>query len=436
MILVPVFAPQTSLAMLRFSSFLFFLWIGISLSKAQGLNQDLGLPLWQGSSLWVEDAASVARRLKIPGGSNEQTGHFKKNFEADTKIFGVRAYTIEIYSEKSKVGRVNIGLINRADLFNEVMQEAKASGKSLSEAQAFVELEKRMLRDAPTDFATLTANIARRLGRPNIKDEPQEKIWDWSGHLLAAERTPTAITLKISSPEKARLADVTDPARAAMNAAAKSRDSVKRRPNGDVVISGIPPISQGPRGFCVPASWEKLIRFNGLDLDVYQLADRGGTDVQGTMLAPFAAKMATLLEPKGFLVQFPAKGPPTMDVLRNHIDAGRPVLWGMDSRQFPAWVARSVKRTTRLPTAPPATPPPDPAPHALLIIGYNAGFQEVALSDSTELGARFPEIWISMADVQASDMGQDLVVLTPKTTSTSGTSGNSSPTGHSTKRWY
>lgn len=421
---------------LRLFPLFLLLSLAISFAKAQGLNQELGLPLWRGSNLWVEDAATLARRLNIPGGSNEQTGHFKKNFDPDTRLFGVRAYTVEIYAERGKVARINIGLINRADLFNEVMGEAKASGKTLSEAQALVEMEKRMLREAPTDFAKLTANLARRLGRPNVKDEPQEKIWDWSGHLLTAERTPNAVTLKISPPEKARLADVTDPARAALNAAVKGRDSVKRRPNGDVVISGIPPISQGPRGFCVPASWEKLIRFNGLDLDVYQLADRGGTDVQGTLLAPFAAKMATLLEPKGFLVQFPAKGPPNLEFVRGHIDAGRPILWGMDARQFPAWVARSVKRTTRLPPAQPATPPPQPAPHALLIIGYNVGFQELALSDSTELGSRFPEIWISLADVQAADLGQELVVLAPKIAPSSGPGGTGTPTGHPTKRWY
>ncbi|MFQ3671362.1 MAG: hypothetical protein SNJ84_07870, partial [Verrucomicrobiia bacterium] len=387
---------------------------------AQGLNQELGLPLWQGSNLWTENAAAVARRLDIPGGANDQSGHFKKDFNGDVTVFGVRAYTIELYADRGKIDRIHIGLINRADLFNDIMRQARAQGQELSEAKALVEMERRMQRDAPADFNTLVTNLSRRLGLPNVKDEPQEKIWDWSGHLLAAERTPTAVTLRISSTEKSRAASNTDPARAAMNAAAKSRDAVKRRPNGDVVISGIPPISQGPRGFCVPASWEKLIRFNGLDLDVYQLAERGGSDVQGTLLAPFAAKMATLLEPKGFQVQFLAKGPPTLDLIRAQIDAGRPLLWGMDSRAFPSWVARSAKRTNRLGADTPASIPPEPAPHALLIIGYNAGFQEIALSDSTELGARFPEIWITLADAQKADMGQELVVLLPGSTAASG----------------
>ncbi len=420
----------------RFSALGLATFLGITGAWSQGLNRELGLPLWQGTSLWAEDAATVAKRLNIPGGVNEKAGHFKKDLGPKDQIFGVRAYSIELYADRGKVDRINVGLINRADLFNEIMREARSSGKELSEAQALVELEKRMQRDAPADFTSLTANIARRLGLPTVKDEPEVKVWDWSGHLLTAERTSTAVTLKITPTEKSRAAGVSDPARAGLNAAVHGRDSVKRRPNGDVVISGIPPISQGARGFCVPASWEKLIRFNGLDLDVYQLADRGGTDVQGTLLAPFAAKMATMLEPKGFQVQFPAKGPPTLDMLRSQIDAGRPVLWGMDSRQFPAWVARSVKRTTRLPAPTPGTLPPDPAPHALLIIGYNAGFQEIALSDSTELGARFPEIWITLADAQAADMGQELVVLTPATTSGPGSGASPVRTGHPTKRWY
>lgn len=412
-------------------------WRLLTLSLwAQGLNQELGLPLWTGNSLWMEEARAVASRLDIPGGANEGTGHFKRDFGPSTRVFGVRAYTIEVYAERGKVDRVNIGLINRADLFNELMRGARAAGQELSEAQAMVETEKRMQREAPSDFAMLTGNIARRLGMPNVKDEPREKVWDWAGHRLVAEHSATAVTLKISSTEKARATAALDPARAAAKAAAKARDSVRRRPNGDVVISGIPPISQGPRGFCVPASWEKLIRFNGLDLDVYQLAERGGTNVQGTMLAPFAAQMAALLDPKGFQVQFPAKGPPKLEQIRAQIDAGRPLLWGMDSRQFPVWVARSVRRTTRLPTDALPPPPPEPAPHALLIIGYNAGFREVALSDSTELGARFPEIWVTLEDVERADLGQELVVLVPAGDGSAGSGSVPGRQGPAGKRWY
>jgi hypothetical protein len=428
-----------------------FLLIGIgslilqATAHSQGLNREFGMPLWSSSNLWKDSARSAADRLEIRGAANDDVAHFKKELGEKDLVFGTRAYSLEIYSEKGNISRVSIGFINRADVHNEIRRKAEKENKKLSETEVMIELEKIMDRQAPLDFAEVEKKITQRLGHPNVSSESNQKIWDWSGHRFTLERTPSAVTLRLTPSHQAQ-AGAMDPNRSLAAAAAKGRDRVKRRPNGDVVISGIPPISQGPRGFCVPASWEKLLRFNGLDFDVYELAEKGGTQVTGSMLPLFAAKMTPLLEPRGFKVSIVGKGPPTLDMIRAQIDAGRPLIWGLDSHRFPDWLIRSSKRTTKLPNAPAISPKPgEPAeisPHALLIIGYNTGFQEIALSDSTELGASSPEIWISLNDAKQADLDQDLVVVLPGGTSGAGGAGSSGgaipPANASNlnKRWY
>ena len=47
--------------------------------------------------------------------------------------------------------------------------------------------------------------------------------------------------------------------------------------NGDVLIENIPMVDQGPKGYCVPATWERYLRYFDMPADMYLLAIVGGT---------------------------------------------------------------------------------------------------------------------------------------------------------------
>ncbi len=49
-------------------------------------------------------------------------------------------------------------------------------------------------------------------------------------------------------------------------------DRVERRPNGDVVITGVPMVDQGERGYCAVATIARMMLYYGMDTDQHEIA--------------------------------------------------------------------------------------------------------------------------------------------------------------------
>jgi hypothetical protein len=58
--------------------------------------------------------------------------------------------------------------------------------------------------------------------------------------------------------------------------------NVKKSADGDVMVSGIPMVDQGQKGYCVVASVERVGRYFGLQVDQHELAQLANTDEYGT----------------------------------------------------------------------------------------------------------------------------------------------------------
>jgi hypothetical protein len=422
------------------ASFLFasvaMAWVfGCAKSPAEGLNNDMGIPLWSDNYLWDDDIQQTAKRLKLEARGVGLAATYMSQLPEDTKILGVRAFTLHLYPDATgKVRQVVVGFVNRADLEREAHI---GENESVATAQAQMEAEKKFIKMMATDPAIIVKNITRNAGRP--KEEGTKKTWDWSQHVMILNQNSDSLVLNIQQASKggAGPGAPVNPVRAA----AQARFKVERRSNGDVVIEGIPMLSQGSRGYCVPATWEKYLRFLGLGIDVYQLVEQGGTQTSGSQWLPFAARVGARLEPQGFQVKFVEGKATSLNVLKEHIDRGMPLMWAMDAKDLPLWVTRTSQRSGRLekfdrpkkkaPVGPPA------APHALMIIGYNSGFREICLSDSTDLGSNLQEIWITQEDAKEVDSPNPLIVIVPKT----GASQGSQPDGYTPptstgKKWY
>lgn len=54
-----------------------------------------------------------------------------------------------------------------------------------------------------------------------------------------------------------------------------------RYANGDVYIEGVPMVNQGQKGYCVPATISRVLRYYGVDVDMHALALDMETDVGG-----------------------------------------------------------------------------------------------------------------------------------------------------------
>ena len=75
----------------------------------------------------------------------------------------------------------------------------------------------------------------------------------------------------------------------------KLKENVQNRPNGDVVIQGIPMINQGDKGYCVPATCARIMLYYEFDTDEHEMARVMGTTAGGgTSVRSFEANLKKL----------------------------------------------------------------------------------------------------------------------------------------------
>lgn len=103
----------------------------------------------------------------------------------------------------------------------------------------------------------------------------------------AREMTPMGLKLV---PEFVRLEMTPRTAKAASSKTAvepmkgNPKDRVKKLANGDVQIEGIPMVDQGEKGYCFPATAERVLRSYGMRVDQNELAQLAGNKGGGTSL--------------------------------------------------------------------------------------------------------------------------------------------------------
>ena len=108
--------------------------------------------------------------------------------------------------------------------------------------------------------------------------------------------------------------------------------NVTHADNGDVVIDNIPMVNQGPKGYCVPATFERAMRYQGVPADMYLLAVVGGTKPGGgTNTQRLFQEVESTVRRKGRRADDVKVNPLRMRTLKRYLDEGIPVIWQMCS---------------------------------------------------------------------------------------------------------
>lgn len=177
-------------------------------------------------------------------------------------------------------------------------------------------------------------------------------------------------------------------------------------------------VDQGPKGYCVPATLERLLRYSGISADLYELAALGGTEHGGGTHVP------AMMDGLGRTVRQAGRRLENINIkqitpasLARYIDEGRPVLWSLSST--PAFNETADTYTKHRAAIAPSSLPdwareqrragadlrPDVSyGHVCLLIGYNRATGEVAFSDSW--GPAFAERWLPAGAIQAVSQGE------------------------------
>lgn len=387
--------------------------------SAAEVNKALGIPLFGSGSLWEENDALVANRLRWPQESktSREAGYrrYPYTFNSETRVLGARSLCLFLQGIDDKVSRVSILFANKGDVaFFMSPQEAKQQSAKKDQPLAVTENMLKGCREAMRkDRETLESALkglfgdARpaRVGRFATTAEAGQR-WDWKGHtFMLVTPQNEYVALRIVPTTVFDDADSSRKAFAAAKATLSKR--VERRENGDVLITDLPMVDQGRKGYCVPATFERVLRYYGLSEDMNVLAMAGQTDAGGgtSIQAIQSATYAMIRDAGGNITQKNFSG--NIQEIKSAIDAGKPILFcHYSTEEFNKRVNERMEHRVAvtdwgkwlsefLPSLKKSIPlKPDPHySHICLIIGYNEKTREIAISDSW--GPQATERWMT-----------------------------------------
>ena len=379
-----------------------------------GLNGALGVPLFSDTLLWDDVPEAVAKRLRLRTESETPGAESWRVYaRPPLLVLGAPAHMLALRSEDGRLVGFTMMFTNRGDspAFAERTGRAPVSK---AEVQAFQEELRR-------DFGRLRAGLDAALPKTEVEPTPSQRraypgdlaIFTAGEHELVLQALPEQmLTLRVQPTERAAPLRLSDE-----QVRQRMKGRVTKRPNGDVVMDRIPMVDQGPKGYCVPATFERMLRYAGIPADMYELAAQGGTNFGGgTNVSELVEALERTVRRAGRKLEEAKVDTPTTVALARYIDEGRPVLWSMASTpEFNQLAnkysaerpseAGSLKKWAAERKKPPAGLSRDPrAGHLCLLIGYNRTTGELAFSDSW--GPQFAERWLPAAAVQEASYGR------------------------------
>ena len=371
------------------------------------MNTAAGATLWaettdgDPASLWEESADGVAQRLRLP---RESKTAFQSSYrlypKPDYRLFGARPYSIALYAKGDKANEFSIVFANGGDFFTD--RENLVDYHGVADNPKVLDAFAKRLR---SDEATIRQKLTEVLGPPTQGRagarplDYEVRQWEWKDCvILLATPQEKYVMLRIVPKEQAkrermRWADLKE----------LLGQRIIHRENGDVLIGEIPMVDQGPKGYCVPATWERYLRYLDIPADMYVLAQFAGTGLGdgGTNPVGMAAVAESLATGNDLRIDSDIR-PIIFATVKDSIDRGLPFMWvcragGDDEKWISEWTERRKKTdwdewVAFVKSRPPVTQPIPGGGHMRMIVGYNATTREIAISDSW--GEKYIERWM------------------------------------------
>lgn len=391
----------------------------------QQLNDSFGIPLWASDRLWDEDGETVRQRLGlgVESAGDSESSRSSALGRPKELILGEKAEELRVSCNAKLISSVMIMFANKGDSVAGMKPDPRDFNRrdadyrqALQAYEKTVSLLRKRIREAATN---VEAHLRVTLGEPKLSAfgaggavRESVKVWSWQDHaILLSERPGEGVLLRIMPAQEAltkgRAAQI------------KSTDlkqellsHVDHRANGDVVISGIPMVTQGGKGYCVPATCARYLQYLGIPVDEYILAEAAHTAPGGGTGGEIITAMEGVVT-RNHRRLITLTGPLSFSLIGEYINKGMPMIWGMSA------IAPFEK--LGLPPNRMGDRTPDEwhlqlkssreearklakfkyqglSAHWCMIIGYNKLTKEVATSDSWGPGAQ--ERWFPLEAAQ------------------------------------
>ncbi len=379
------------------------------------INTLLGINLLSDARLWDDRPLDIAQRLNWPLESQTATQSSYRSYPpADARILNCRPYSAVLYGGKDHAQHISIVFANKGDF---------PFGLLPSDDEI-----KQMERSIKADQQAIAEALTKQFGEPQRQQfgsgrgiKQLIERWNWNGHaFLLASQDGEFVNLKIMS-----TADADNKGRAEKLSDAALRelttDNIRNRANGDVIIDNIPMVDQGPKGYCVPATFERYLRYMQIPADMYLLAMAGQTEVGGgTSLSRIIESIESYISSQSRSMK-ELREPMKVRTVQKYIDKGLPIIWTLySSSEYNQYANQRTKERTAVSdwavwektvkSSARATElrKDRMAAHACLIIGYNKETDEIAVSDSW--GPSYNERWISAEQAEQVSQGSIYVI--------------------------
>ncbi len=392
------------------------------------LNDAAGHPLANGGGITKSKADELAKELQLRPESQSKYGRSWRLYAAYAKdylLFGAMPYSVALYSDQDGlVSSVSIVYANKGDFGSTAgfgqdhfIGGTAATPKTLGEAMA---------KDEETVAKALTSVLGEGKVQRYGEGSSRRKIirWDWNGSsfILSNEENEyvsLAIVPTTTADNGGRSVMVKD-------GEIKQRllAGVVKADNGDVTLSEIPMVDQGPKGYCAPATFERAMRTMGLEADMYLLAMVGQSQAGGgTSVELLLAGVRNQVYSKGRRTKDETLKELRIRELKRYLDEGIPVMWTLCSMEAYNEIAdknTAMRKTVKdwkayageIATASASlakSPKPEANHHICMIVGYNEATQELAVSDSW--GPSFERRWVPVPVANWASMGGIFMIL-------------------------
>ena len=385
--------------------------------ECKKLNELAGHSLFSNVSFLDRPAGEVATALKMPQESRAE-GLLSWRLYAAMRarrgevftLFGAMPFSLALYADSDgKVHQLSAVYANKGDF-------GSTAGFGEDHFSQSGETAPSDLADAmQRDFEALSKKLTEGFGEATKqrfgegKSRRTVQRWDWKdiSILLALEEDEFVnLTIVPSS-----LADTGGKTERVDDTSLKARlsSAVERSENGDVLIKGIPMVDQGPKGYCVPATFERAMRFMGMDADMYLLAMVGQSSAGGgTSPTLLIDEVKSQVYRKARRTRDDQLDKLSIGKLARYIDKGTPVMWTMYSlseynelankntaerKKVDSWSHWKEKIMSQSEAYDRREPRPGNY-HICMIIGYNEKTNELAVSDSW--GSRYELRWVPL----------------------------------------
>ena len=368
------------------------------------MNKKFGINLFQDANIWDDSGSNLMQRL---GAKFQTTKAGNKTISATYakgKVLKAEIEQLRITEIDGKVAQIDMVFFNKGDSVEGKKWTQKLQREMMQQWQ--------ILETSLNEIAGKSTNGTWGFGRTKNK----AKIWKFENYMFNLEFKPKEfIILHIIHPDFAKQAAKKQTASDTFD----GKKNVSKEPNGDIYIENIPMVDQGPKGYCVPATIERCLKYyNITDVDMHKIAAvcdtrvGGGTTIDSVMTDfkkvcnTFKLKMSNV---SGF----------SINSIAAKIDNGIPIGWTLFATDdfLKRMIANSDKRANSnftdyckdLKTQDKLKKRMQ-NPHICLIIGYNKKSKEIAVSNSW--GDRFKIHWVRFDDAKV--VARNAFVINPR----------------------